>query len=80
MHIERCKKLKNCQLDVARVITNAVEVLKSDDNFGREETNHVLTEHFSRLPFKKQEKLTTRAEIGNQADVRLSLHNVNHHN
>ena len=62
------------------VITNAVKVLESDDDFGREETDHVLGEHFSGLPFKKQEKLTTRAEIGNQADMCLSLQHINHHN
>ena len=50
-----------------------MKVLKSDEDFGREETDHVLVEHFSRLPFKKQEKLTTGAKIGNQADMGLSL-------
>lgn len=58
------------------VLTNAMQILKSDDDFGREETDHVFGEHFSRLLLEEQEEFTTRAEVGDQANVRLRLHNV----
>jgi hypothetical protein len=57
------------------VITDAVQILKSDDDFGREETDRVLGEHFPGLPFQQQEQLPTGTEIGNQADMRLRLQN-----
>lgn len=66
------------QLNVVTIITNAVKVLKSDDDFGCEETDHVLREHFPGLPLQEQEELPAGAEIGDQANVGLGLRRGNH--
>jgi len=55
------------------VITNAVKILKSDDDFRCEEADHVFGEHFPRLPLQEQEELTSGAEISDQANVGLGL-------
>ena len=53
--------------------TNAVKVLEGDDDFGREETDHIFSEDFPGLPLQEQEELAPGAEIRDQANVRLRL-------
>jgi len=66
------------QLNVATVLTHAMEILQSDDDLGREETDRIFGEHFAWLTLQKQKQLSAGAEIGNEADVRLSLQNGKH--